>query len=136
MFAGLHRTHSASARTTDQWRSRSIYQIVTDRFARTDGSTTDPCDTSQKMYCGGTWQGIVDHLDYIQGMGFSAIWISPVTEQIDGSADGGEAYHGYYQRNLYGVNGHFGTPDDLKRLQHELDGRGMVSLVDCSGMKT
>lgn len=62
---------AAQALTAAQWESQSIYQIVTDRFARTDGSTTASCNLSQ--YCGGTWQGIIDHLDYIQGMGFTAV---------------------------------------------------------------
>ena len=53
------------------WRSQSIYQVVTDRFARTDGSTTAPCDLGD--YCGGTWQGLINHLDYIQNMGFTAV---------------------------------------------------------------
>ena len=53
------------------WRAQSIYQVMTDRFARTDGSTTASCDLSD--YCGGTWQGIIKHLDYIQNMGFTAV---------------------------------------------------------------
>jgi alpha-amylase len=38
-------------------------------------------------------------LDYIQGMGFTAIWITPVTENFEGSTSDGEAYHGYWQQN-------------------------------------
>lgn len=56
----------ADAASNEDWKSRSIYQILTDRFARTDGSTTAPCeDLSQ--HCNGTWAGLIDHLDYIQG---------------------------------------------------------------------
>ena len=61
----------ASALTPAQWRAQSIYQVITDRFARTDGSTSAPCDLNK--YCGGTWQGLVNKLDYIQNMGFSAV---------------------------------------------------------------
>lgn len=57
-----------------EWRAQSIYQVMTDRFARTDGSTTASCDLSD--YCGGTWEGLINHLDYIQGMGFTAVGIS------------------------------------------------------------
>jgi hypothetical protein len=60
-----------SALTPAQWRSQSIYQVITDRFARTDGSTSAPCDLNK--YCGGTWQGLIKKLDYIQNMGFSAV---------------------------------------------------------------
>lgn len=40
-------------------------------------------------------------LDYIQGMGFTAIWISPVTEQLPQDTPYGEAYHGYWQQKMY-----------------------------------
>ena len=59
--------------TPEEWRGQSVYQVLTDRFARTDGSTTSPCDVSQGKYCGGSYQGIINHLDYIQGMGFTAV---------------------------------------------------------------
>ena len=59
------------AATAAEWRSRSIYQILTDRFGRPDESTTASCNLSN--YCGGTWQGIIDRLDYIQDMGFTAV---------------------------------------------------------------
>jgi len=63
----------ADALTPAQWRGQSIYQVLTDRFARTDGSTTATCNTASQAYCGGTWRGIIDKLDYIQGMGFTAV---------------------------------------------------------------
>lgn len=61
-----------------EWKKRSIYQILTDRFA-TSGPEDPDIDISRRQYCGGTWQGIISKLDYIQGMGFDAIWISPVS---------------------------------------------------------
>ena len=59
--------------TPAQWRSRSIYQVFTDRFARSDQSTSAPCDTNARLYCGGSWQGVIAKLDYIQSMGFTAV---------------------------------------------------------------
>lgn len=57
---------ASNAATPEQWKSRSIYQVMIDRFARTDGSTDAPCeDLSQ--HCNGTWTGLMNHLDYIQG---------------------------------------------------------------------
>ena len=52
--------------TPAQWRAQSIYQVMTDRFARTDGSTTAACDLNE--YCGGTWRGLINRLGYIQNM--------------------------------------------------------------------
>lgn len=69
--SGLSTT--VSALSPAEWRGQSIYQVITDRFARTDGSTTAACDTGEGSYCGGTWQGIIKHLDYIQNMGFTAV---------------------------------------------------------------
>lgn len=46
---------------------------MTDRYALSNGSTTSLCDTAVEEYCGGTWQGIIDNLDYIQNMGFTAV---------------------------------------------------------------
>ncbi len=66
-------TKSALALSPAGWRSQSIYQVLTDRYARTDGSTTAACSTSAQVYCGGSWQGIINHLDYIQNMGFTAV---------------------------------------------------------------
>ncbi|KAI9686306.1 MAG: hypothetical protein M1820_010662, partial [Bogoriella megaspora] len=113
-----------------QWRSRAIYQVLTDRFARSDGSTTAWCDTGSRTYCGGSWKGIVDHLDYIQGMGFDAIWISPITLQLQQSTMYGQSYHGYWQQDLYSVNGNFGHADDLKALSAALHAKGMYLMVD------
>lgn len=64
---------TALAADAAAWRGRSIYQVVTDRFARTDGSTTAACNTADRTFCGGTWRGIINKLDYIQGMGFDAV---------------------------------------------------------------
>ena len=74
--AVLTLVQSVHAASNDDWRGRTVYQLVTDRFARTDGSLTAECDTAKQLYCGGTWQGIINKLDYIQGMGFTAVSLS------------------------------------------------------------
>ena len=56
----------SDAATVDEWRSRSIYQVMVDRFARTDGSTTAACDELY-LFCNGSWTGLINNLDYIQG---------------------------------------------------------------------
>ncbi|KAJ7259649.1 glycoside hydrolase family 13 protein [Mycena rebaudengoi] len=125
MFFGF-----SSAASASDWRSRSIYQVVTDRFARGDESTTFPCQVADRTYCGGTWQGIIKKLDYIQNMGFTAIWISPVVDQLQGKTAEGEAYHGYWPRNMYALNPHFGTEQDLHDLIAALHNRNMYIMVD------
>lgn len=58
-------TGRTSAADAQEWRTRSIYQVMIDRFALTDGSTDKECDVSR--FCGGTWKGLKNKLDYIQG---------------------------------------------------------------------
>ncbi|KAL2811041.1 glycoside hydrolase superfamily [Aspergillus granulosus] len=119
---------AASPPSAQQWAERSIYQVMTDRFARPAGSADEPCDPYK--YCGGSWTGIIDKLDYIQDLGFTAVQISPVVENIPEQTTYGEAYHGYWPQNLYALNKHFGTADDLRKLSGALHQRGMFLMVD------
>ena len=101
---------AAFAATAEQWQNKTIYQVrspahivlpsslnpsklVVDRFATVDGSSPK-CDTGDRVHCGGSWQGVINKLDYIQDLGFDAIWISPVVANIEGNTTYGEAYHG------------------------------------------
>ena len=101
---------------------------MTDRFSRSDGSTDAPCDLLK--YCGGSWTGLINNLDYIQNMGFTAVQISPVDKNIAEDTEYGEAYHGYWPLDKYSINTNFGSADDLKRLSQELHNRGMYLMVD------
>ncbi|KAK5113812.1 hypothetical protein LTR62_003196 [Meristemomyces frigidus] len=114
-----------------EWRTRSIYQVLTDRFAYGGGSGAGPppeCAVLDGLYCGGTWKGIQSGLDYVQGMGFDAIWISPVVAQLP--QRDGEAYTAYWQQDLYSLNPNFGTEQDLKDLIAEVHSRGMFLMLD------
>ncbi|KAL4920132.1 glycoside hydrolase superfamily [Aspergillus aurantiobrunneus] len=114
--------------SAQQWAERSIYQVMTDRFARPAGSSEERCDPYK--YCGGSWAGIIDKLDYIQDLGFTAVQISPVVENIPEDTTYGEAYHGYWPQNLYSLNEHFGTAEELRKLSKALHKRGMYLMVD------
>lgn len=87
IFAGLACAATAvSALTFQEWQKHSIYFAMVDRFARPgDDSTEVTC--GMREYCGGTWKGIEEKLDYIQGMGFTAIWISPIIENVDAGTE-------------------------------------------------
>ncbi|KAI1132486.1 alpha-amylase [Nemania abortiva] len=119
---------SAHALSTAGWTTQSIYQVLTDRFARPDGSTSACSDL--RSYCGGTWQGLISKLDYIQNMGFTAVWISPIVKNIEAYTAYGYPYHGYWAQDIYNLNAHFGTAADLKQLSTELHNRGMYLMVD------
>lgn len=61
----------AQALDLEGWQEQSIYQVMVDRFARTDDNSSAACGL--RTWCGGTWKGLSRHLDYIQGMGFTAV---------------------------------------------------------------
>ena len=108
--------------TKEEWKSRTIYQLLTDRFASTDDKIKDCLYLNN--YCGGTFKGIIQHLDYIAGMGFDAIWISPPLKNKEGS------FHGYHNIDLYSINEHFGTKDELKQLIDECHKKDIWVILD------
>ena len=113
---------SAYAGDTAAWKQRSVYQVLTDRFATND-SSNGAC-SSLSDYCGGTYQGMISNLDYIKGMGFDAIWISPIVENLD------KGYHGYWATNWEKTNPNFGSSDDLKSLVKAAHDKDMWVMVD------
>jgi len=113
----------------DEWRTRSIYQVMVDRFARPDDSTTFPCNVTDRAYCGGTWKGLQYNLDYIQGMGFDSIWISPISKGVEGMTKDGSDYTGYWVTDMTTLNSNFGTSDDLLALSNEVHNRGITIIA-------
>lgn len=112
----------AGCSTLDQWKSRVIYQLLTDRFAL-NYSSDMPCENLNN-YCGGSFKGLISNLSYIEDMGFDAIWISPVTENTE------KGYHGYFPKNFYEINKHFGTEQDLKNLVSECHNKNILLMLD------
>lgn len=112
----------SNAGTAQEWKSRTIYQVLTDRFARNDGGQNDCPNLGN--YCGGGYVGLKNHLDYIQGMGFDAIWISPIIDNYDGG------YHGYWGRNLYALNQHFGSQQNFIDFVTACHAKGIWVMVD------
>ena len=110
-----------AAHTAEEWKTRSIYQLLTDRFSLPNSSTA-PC-RDHNDYCGGTYSGVLQHLDYIADLGFSAIWISPVPKNYP------RCYHGFSAVDLYTLNPHFGTEAELKALIAECHRRDIWVMV-------
>ncbi|MDC4233265.1 alpha-amylase family glycosyl hydrolase [Actinomyces sp. B33] len=113
-----------------------IYQVVVDRFADGDSSNNDtgngeydPQDLG--FYHGGDWKGLTDKLDYISGLGVTAIWLSPVSEQQPVSKDGKEgSYHGYFTRDFATPNSHFGSATELQTLIDTAHSKGLKMILD------
>ncbi|MFP5261387.1 MAG: alpha-amylase family glycosyl hydrolase [Blastocatellia bacterium] len=119
-----------------EFREEFIYFLLVDRFH--DGRSRTPSQTSSSRsqgsgdanrlgdFCGGTLKGIRDHLDYIAGLGCTAIWLSPVFENNP------HAYHGYAIQNYLAVDSNFGTKQDLIDLvdaAHSLEMRIILDVV-------
>ncbi|TXT03830.1 hypothetical protein VHUM_04351 [Vanrija humicola] len=137
LLAAAASLHGVNAATADDWKSRNIYQLLTDRFAPpsdTAPARTNPvpetCDPVAQTWCGGTWLSIIDKLDYLQGMGVDAIWISPVHQNIDVHTPYNYAYHGYWVNDVTKLNPRFGSEQDLQTLISELHKRDMYIMVD------
>lgn len=112
-----------SAKTAEEWKTRIIYQILTDRFAPSNVLPTKKC-TDLRGWCGGTFKGIENHLEYITGLGANAIWISPIVLNTDGG------YHGYWAKNIFEIESHFGSKEDLKSLVKACHDRDVWVMVD------
>lgn len=104
------------------WKDKVIYQVLTDRFD-TVPTTTEPCNDLTN-YCGGTFKGIYNRLDYLKDLGVDAILISPVITNVD------KGYHGYWAKNLYTINDHFGTEEELAELIDGAHDLGLLVMVD------
>lgn len=82
LLAAAAAVAGVQALSTEEWQEQSVYALITDRFAR-DSAASSEEECQYRNYCGGTWKGVEERLDYIQGMGFTAIWISPIVKQIE-----------------------------------------------------
>ncbi|GAB7363268.1 hypothetical protein MBLNU230_g3549t1 [Neophaeotheca triangularis] len=105
---------------------------MTDRFAMSGQGGEHTIEHCQNfgLYCGGTWQGLMDNLDYIQGMNFNAIWVSPVVANLPQHTIDGEAYAGYWSQDIYGLNENFGSAYELKALVQAMHERDMYFMMD------
>ncbi len=132
LAAGRARLHVPSP----DWRDQIIYFVMTDRFA--DG---EPGNNNQgagefaagraDRYNGGDLRGLAQCLDYVQGLGATALWITPpvANQWLDPSGQHA-GYHGYWAEHFMEVDRHLGTLDDYRALSRSLHGRGMFLVQD------
>lgn len=72
----------------------------------------------------GTFQRLIEKLDYLADLGINAIQLIPINETA------GDDYWGYSQRSIYAVENTYGSPDDFCRLVDECHGRGIRVIHD------
>lgn len=121
-----------------------IYFVLPDRFENGDpgndkgGLKGDRLKTgfdpaARGFYHGGDIKGLIARLDYIQGMGVTALWVGPVfkNKPVQGPAGQESAgYHGYWITDFTQVDPHFGTNADFKALVDAAHARGMKVYMD------
>ncbi|APU40026.1 pullulanase-type alpha-1,6-glucosidase [Streptomyces sp. TN58] len=121
-----------------------FYFVLPDRFANGDprndrgGLTGSRLDTGldptdKGFYQGGDLKGLTDRLDYIKGLGTTAIWMAPIfkNQPVQGKGDDVSAgYHGYWITDFTQVDPHFGTNADLERLIDKAHAKGMKVFFD------
>src|SRR3954465_4993766 len=112
------------------WRDEIIYQVLVDRFANGDPGNDYNVDSSSLAHWpGGDWKGLEDHLDYIEALGVTTLWISPVVKNVDTDA-GFDGYHGYWAQDLTQPNPHFGDVAALRRMVAAAHDKGMKVILD------
>lgn len=105
-----------------------MYLIMTDRFADADPSNDQPGydRSAPRGWHGGDFRGIDQHLDYLQRLGVTTLWLTPILS--NGKMP--ESYHGYAAVDLYAVDPHFGSLADYQALVRDLHNRGMKIVFD------
>jgi glycosidase len=121
-----------------------LYFLLPDRFENGDPSNdrggftgdrlTTGFDPSAKgFFHGGDLQGITKRLDYIQGLGATAVWLGPVFQNkaVQGPPGRESAgYHGYWITDFTRVDAHFGANSDLRALIDAAHARGLKIYLD------
>ncbi|MEG4507861.1 alpha-amylase family glycosyl hydrolase [Microcoleus sp. F6_B4] len=135
-----------------EFRQETIYFIVVDRFydgdpANNEGPNPELYDPEGKdwgKYWGGDLQGVIDKLDYLKDMGVTAVWLTPLFEQVEALFVEQAAIHGYWTKDFKRLNPRFIATGDnpsinqtqetkdtvFDKLVHELHQRNMKLVLD------
>ena len=121
-----------------------VYFVLPDRFANGDTSNDlgglpedrlvsgyDP--THKGFYHGGDLAGLTAKLDYLEGMGITAIWFAPIfkNKPVQGpEGDESAGYHGYWVTDFTSIDPHFGTNEEFKAFVDAAHARGMKVYMD------
>ena len=121
-----------------------IYFVLPDRFENGDRSNDrgglkgdrlatgyDP--TAKGFYHGGDLAGLTRRLDYIEGLGATAIWFAPIfrNKPVQGpKGDESAGYHGYWVTDFTSVDPHFGSNAEFKAFVDAAHARGMKVYMD------
>ncbi len=106
-----------------------LYLIMPDRFSDGDPTNNQPSTYNRAdphAYHGGDLRGILNHLDYIQQLGVTALWLTPILANNPKGTD----YHGYGATDMYSVEPRLGTLAVYRELSGALHQRHMKLVFD------
>lgn len=110
-----------------------MYLITPDRFANGNltndsvASLSEGVDRTNKWgRHGGDIQGIINNLDYLKDLGFTAVWINPVLENNQKE----QSYHGYSTTDFYKVDPRFGSNEEYRGLSKKAGEKGIKLIMD------
>ena len=127
------RARGAPERTRGFSSADAIYLVTPDRYGNGDPANDqidalgDALDRGRPLARhGGDLKGIAERLDYVAGLGFTAVWINPVLE----NAVPEMSYHGYSTTDFYRVDPRFGSNEELLALADAARERGIGLILD------
>ena len=149
--------------TDEPFASNAIYFVMTDRFVNGDPSNDQrhqggahptfdipvpgaPKGQSDNIgYLGGDFKGVLDNAGYIRGMGFGAVWITPIVQNPDEAFTGGDpvswgskftdrgktGFHGYWGVNFYKLDPHLPSKNlDFTQFTAAMHAQGLKVVQD------
>jgi glycosidase len=117
--------HAKEEKEVRRWQDETIYSIMIDRFFNANTNNDKEVNTLDPLaYNGGDFQGVIEKLDYLNDMGFTAIRLTSI---FDNTAGG---YHGYWVNDFYKTEEHFGSMKTFKKLVQEAHKRDMKVVID------
>ncbi|GGP01313.1 neopullulanase SusA [Cloacibacterium rupense] len=128
------KTRKLNSANRESYTSKDVmYLIMPDRFANGDESNDSVPQLTEKANRkdrngrhGGDLKGIINNLDYLQNLGATTLWLTPVCEDNEPRT----TYHGYAQTDLYKIDARYGTNEDYQKLSQELKKRKMKLVMD------
>jgi glycosidase len=149
--------------TAEPFAEHAVYFVLTDRFVNGDTSNDErtqggahptfdqpvagaPAGRSDNIgYLGGDFKGLLDNAEYIRGMGFGAVWVTPIVDNPDEAFTGGDpvkwggmftdrgktGFHGYWGVNFYKLDEHLPSAGlDFAGLTKGLKQHGLKTVLD------
>jgi len=135
MSWGCWAQSEVEAQCRSDWSDEVLYFVILDRFADGDPGNNENVDIGGKgTFHGGDLRGLTQQLDELKQLGVSAVWFTPIVDNIDDYTDAigfpDWAYHGYWADDFERLDSRFGSESDLRLLVERAHGYGIKLLMD------